>query len=269
MKGQETSHYFYNEHLTDEAIALIADAIVFNKEEMLPSILLDHAKECRQCKKEILGVYEILQQDDAMKHVKSHPFFGNIGNNKVNAFYIKKRYLIQIAAMFILLIGFGGVLFLFVKPGKISNYVKQQSLITDSLKQAQKYSSIDNHKKNSLVNKEGNQSIKKDELALNMVKSDFFENLIASQNRSEDIEIVSPTIAQQYTFPATVRFRFKIENPNFLTLLIYNNREKKLFEKNSISSASYTLEAHLSPGLYYWKLLKDNDLVHVGKFIIN
>jgi len=260
MAGQETYKYFYNGHLTDEAIALMADAVIFGKERMLPSQLRAHVEECSQCKKEISGVYEVIKQDNELKNYTYHPFFGNIGNRENKFFLSHKRYFIQLAAVFLLLLGISVVLFYLVPRGKVSNFPKQQAFLPGTTKPQKGADTA-----NNLVN---NKAIKKDAFAVNMEKSVFFESLIASQYRSGDIEILAPGISQQYAPDAPVRFELKGEISGPLTLMIYNNKGKELFEKAPIFSKSFTPETKFSSGLYYWKLLKGDDLVHVGKFIV-
>jgi hypothetical protein len=105
-------------------------------------------------------------------------------------------------------------------------------------------------------------------LASNMHESRMFENLLASSLRISDIEVITPLLKHQFTGKQPIIFKFNGDLSVPVDLIIYNNREKMIFEKHDISVNSYNLDMKLSSGLYYWKLVRNDDLLYVGKFFV-
>jgi|WetSurMetagenome_2_1015567.scaffolds.fasta_scaffold179753_1 hypothetical protein len=267
MKDLKLNKFFINEHLTDEAIALFADALALDTIDTLPDLLKNHVDECTQCKKEIIAVYEIIKQDNTIKNIKAHPFFVNIDHSKGQNLKIRKLYLIKIAAIFVLLLGLGIVVYLFVRS---ENFLKDEthlSIITKKQNE-QVITTESSIKYNTLEKSDKNVSDDKNKLVLNLKKSDLFETLIESHYRSDYLEVLVPTIAQKFLLNGSIKFKFKGEVSSPLIIMIYDNEEKKVFEKDSLTLNSYTFKTQLSSGLYYWKLITNDDLIFVGKFII-
>ena len=91
-----TERLFENGHLTDEGIALWAEALLENRESNLPGKLKEHADECLECKMKILELCDILKEIDTSNY-KEKP-----GNRKL--FY-------RIAATIIILLSIGTILY--------------------------------------------------------------------------------------------------------------------------------------------------------------
>lgn len=85
------------------------------------------------------------------------------------------------------------------------------------------------------------------------------------QPRASQLEVVSPT--NDAEFKGTVKFEWHT-NIKPLILEILNNREH-LLETVKVQSGEFTYGRHLAPGLYYWKLLSGEELLHVGKFRVS
>jgi len=83
------------------------------------------------------------------------------------------------------------------------------------------------------------------------------------QPRGAQLEIVSP--ANDAQFRGAVKFTWR-NNTKPLILEILNNQERLLATVEAQSE--FTLGKHLAPGLYYWKLLSGEELLHVGKFFV-
>jgi len=63
-KTNHINNLFHNGHLTEEGIALWADALVELTENDLPQELKGHVDKCLDCKKEILELYDDLKEVD-------------------------------------------------------------------------------------------------------------------------------------------------------------------------------------------------------------
>lgn len=122
--------------------------------------------------------------------------------------------------------------------------------------------------KKSMTESIPNDSDFKDDklLAMNFQESTYLESSIG-QIRSEDIEIVSPEHSFQYKKDDSIVFDWNISATENIYLIILNNKEKVLYNLK-IDSKPYILTQKLVPGLYYWKLETDDDLLHIDKFYI-
>ncbi len=91
------------------------------------------------------------------------------------------------------------------------------------------------------------------------------EFLVNQQFRAEAISIKSPVNDGWKENPIT--FSWSGHATMQLYVSIVNNAGETILSQPA-TDCSHTLNQDLSPGLYYWKLESDNDLVHVGKFLV-
>jgi hypothetical protein len=267
MRVEDSDNYFFENHLNDEAQALYADALVLDKSNLLPVVILNHVEECQQCKKEILAVYEVIKKEGVVKDIKAHPFLDKTMNTNGGNFKLNLNQILKYAAVFITLIGISGLsyyLFIYHKTPGIS---KEQVIINaDSIKKHNK-----NHD-NKINTKKTDSTIKlpvqHDELAVNLHESPIFENLVASNYRSSDVDVISPILNQKFTAKQAIVFKFKGDLTIPVAVFIYNNKGERISNTENISINSFTLDLKLTPGLYYWKLEKKDNLLYVGKFFV-
>ena len=64
-----------------------------------------------------------------------------------------------------------------------------------------------------------------------------------------------------------VSFDWKREGTAALTLSVVDNRGKTIY-RTQVDGVPFKLKQSLRPGLYYWKLQDDNELLYVGKFFM-
>jgi hypothetical protein len=104
--------------------------------------------------------------------------------------------------------------------------------------------------------------------AANFAESEDLEYLIDQQVRGrDDIIVVSPE--DGYHVSEKVLFKWVSDSGVQVILKILNNSEDVLFKFSLTENELIfnVVENSLDPGLYYWKLEKDNQLVHLGKFV--
>lgn len=101
-------------------------------------------------------------------------------------------------------------------------------------------------------------------IADNFSPSVHLEDLVQTVFRSAAIDVITPTIGEVVHQP--VQFTWNIAASS-LTLKIVSNHEKTLLS-TQVQSHSYVMKKKLSPGLYYWKLETDTELLFVGKFVV-
>lgn len=101
-------------------------------------------------------------------------------------------------------------------------------------------------------------------IADNFIPSPHLEDLVMTEYRSSSIDIGAPKNGDTVMQP--VVFQWK-ETGNLLTLKIFSNHEKTILARQSLTN-SFTLKKRLTPGLYYWKLESDEELLYTGKFVV-
>ncbi len=99
-----------------------------------------------------------------------------------------------------------------------------------------------------------------------------FEQLIETKYRNEAVEIISPKNSEN--FDGKVLFKWNLPSASKVYLQIYDNKGNivKGFEHITVKGQQYILTKELPPGLYYWKLITEGDMLSggdvlfVGKF---
>lgn len=270
MKEKNLKEYFNKNHLNDVTIALFVDAMVLNKEVLLPEEVRAHVEDCQHCKEEILALYEIIKKDNRIQDYENHPYLKSSSSDEKKSF--QTNNLLKIAAGFILIVGIGSLIYYIFKSQKeLVAPVNQITKTTDSTDRFNDNKIAETDTGNSIPSKKyesDKSSMQQTELAINMKESPLFENLIESHYRSNDIEVSFPRPGHRFINNHTIEFKFEGDIIKPLVLIIYNNKGEKITEKSNISGAKISLNKRLPSGLYYWKLLQDDDLLQVGKFFV-
>lgn len=167
---------------------------------------------------------------------------------------------------------------------KVINYNHQLIILNNLI--AHGSDSINKHSNNKIANNQTRKmtdsvsitSLKKDnskisslhqnELAANIEESALFEGLIASNYRSNDMKVSFPPLNHTFNSGQTIVFKINSDISKPIVLILFNNKGEEIIEKNNISNNRLLINNRLSPGLYYWKLLKGRDLIQVGKFFM-
>ena len=91
------------------------------------------------------------------------------------------------------------------------------------------------------------------------------EYMVNSKSRSFVIQVQSPSnnsLVSEEIFFAWSKFTQEAIN-----LIILNNRNEIVFS-SLVNDNQIKFKGKLAPGLYYWKLESQNELYHIGKFIV-
>jgi hypothetical protein len=100
-------------------------------------------------------------------------------------------------------------------------------------------------------------------LAAAFAESPEMEDLMKSAVRSEEVEVRSP--ADGSTVRPGIRFEWTATAKPPFELLILDNRERTV-RSVQLQECAYLMKDSLLRGLYYWKLIGEGELLHVGKF---
>lgn len=232
-----------NLHLNEEGVALYVDALKLNTVEQLPEPVLEHVSECATCKLNIEGLFQLLEEVETPK--EQHSFFrqGLILES------LNRSFFYRIAA--VLLVGFG--LYGIIRVGLPR---RDRGKIEGSTQNISPSSTgIDSSSKGTV----------KSFLSDNYAVSPEFEGLIGVHYRSSDIEVESPTVGER--IHGKVAFKWARGEKEKIILKIINNKGKEVFLVQT-NENGYEFSRTLDRGLYYWRLETTDELLYVGKFLV-
>jgi hypothetical protein len=93
------------------------------------------------------------------------------------------------------------------------------------------------------------------------------ESMIDSRYRSAGIQIISPLNNSTFNVGNDIDFTWKPAPQGPLTLKIINNKNEVAYDYK-VSGGEFVFNQKLAPGLYYWKLENQKDLLCIGKFLV-
>ena len=227
-----TTHRADDGHLTDEGTALYVDALRLDRLSGLPQWILEHVSECHSCKERITGLFTIVPQD-VYRGLRHHPTFGSL---------TPARTWYRIAASIAIVSIAGASAFLILGD---RGEVPPQSGPAGSPDSAAVLSPVQDER----------------QLAESFASEPELESLVNFQSRSSGIRLISPGIGAEIVGP--VIFDWKGSAPAVIE--VYNNR-KELQKTFAIRRPPGVLRQNLPPGVYYWKLIAEEELMFVGKF---
>ena len=241
---------FFNEqaHLSEEGIALYVDALRFEKVYTLPSAILSHVANCRDCKMEIMEVYSVPQVGETGR-IEEHPFFSGKTSRSAREFSIAFRA----AAVLVIGISAGLVFYYFTLLFEERDIARHSIVAREYIEKG----------KQVLVPGSGMSTRTEQSLPDNFSISINLENLINSQSRSLSTYVISPVNGE--SLKDTIAFRWKADINDPITLKILTNKEETV-ESVIVRHSPYFFTRKISPGLYYWKLESKDELLYLGKF---
>ncbi len=234
------------EHLTDQDICLYVDALKLQKTEQLPPDIVAHVSDCIECKKQIMQLYDALSGED-YRHLRDHPTFGPQKGVKREP----ARLVLRLAAGIVVLLAAGAIAyFAFLRNAHEAGPPTRAATVDST--------GISNPKTVENPTSAG-------KFAANFSPSPNMEDLVGSTPRAASVTVNSPTNGQ--TIRENIVFRWKSHGTMTFKVRILNNREGEVFRATT-DRDSVLYDQRLDPGLYYWTLQADGELVHVGKFTV-
>lgn len=249
-----TSFFTNRMHLTEEGVALYVDALKLKRSSELPKEMLKHVEHCPDCQLEIVEVYDMLKNetyDVSMKHpyFDAEPAVLHMPERRYGASLYRIAAVVAGAAVL-------GTGYYFVSPNRsaptppavVEQTMPEQNSVSPS------------------TTKKDPAPVKREEkfLAANFEVSPNMEDLVQTQFRSISVEVLAPEINEVVQQP--IMFKWEdVGEP--LTLKILSNKERTLLSVPAVTT-TYTAQRKFAPGLYYWKLETEDELIYVGKFLV-
>lgn len=246
-----TKHFYTDlHHLSEEGAALYVDAIFLEKLGRLPEDLRRHTEGCEQCQRKVVELREMMKEM-AYSPALPHPYLDRIAREPAVP-YALYRMAAVIAGVGLLAAGY-------------------YALVTDTPASSPSVSGqIPNDvpsssEQTTAPQRSTTSPVDLPVLADNFTESPNLEDLVKNEFRSTTAEILAPSIGGVVQIPVTFRWQH-IDEP--VTVKILNNKEKVIVTAKTDGDA-LVHRTTLAPGLYYWKLETEDELVFVGKFLVH
>ena len=234
-------------HISEEEICLYVDALKLEKTDRLPQNLVDHVSTCMDCKREIMQLYDVLRNEDyhrAGDHPLLNPLQG-AGPNRIPLMY-------RIAAALVLLVGAGLVAYYALVRTSHEPALSAQSVIVDTAG-----AGLNQDTQSTLPSPRN--------FAANFTSSPNMEDLVGMEVRAASVTVESPANGQAVT--GDIAFRWNSAGKATFKVRVLTNKEEEVFQATTDRNMVLCAK-RLDPGLYYWTLLENGELVHVGKFMV-
>lgn len=259
-------------HLDAESISRYAEAMYSGNMETLAAPLVSHVENCAQCHGEVVELFTILNklEPDANAPKAKSKAAKVFSLNPV----LRLALVASVAAL---------AIFTYFQLSPATQNKGTSEIATDTTsstkigepqlveknKPVQEVTtpSASNPKENDIKNFPSQPSPEQ-LFAANFIPADDFEALIGTTFRSNNINVLSPEPGRHFQKEELITFSWDLKNSEFLYITILNNREEIVF-RQEISVAKYETAKISTPGLYYWKLENEEELLYVGKFHID
>jgi hypothetical protein len=216
----------------------------------LPPAVRDHVAGCHECKKEITGLFALLDDVD-YSDVRSHPLF-EITHGSGS----RLPQLMKIAAVIAGVASLAALTY-YLGPFREGQTSGQKPEVGSGW-------SVDSVQKGQ-DSPAGFQKATSEELAANFAVDPELEDMVNGRSRSAAFRVISPRNGSVLGPDAV--FSWKGMGRESRTLSIMNNRGNTGLTESG-SHSRYILRQRLSPGLYYWKIESESELLYVGKFLV-
>lgn len=238
------------EHLSENELALYVDGLRLHRLERVPGKLVDHVQSCLECKGAIMEISAAIPET-VYSESETHPFFGT----KARRGHWQQRtpLFVRVAAGFVVLLGMGTLIFY------VSSQKEGGNLQAGNVQVKEPGPTPSGDAKNAA----GSPSL----AAMESFKPSVLYDRLAGETFRSTANVKHHP-ANGDTISIHEIFSWDGMKPAALyTLSILDNRGRELAQAR-LARSNYRLERALAPGLYYWKVEEEGDLVFVGKFFV-
>jgi hypothetical protein len=236
------SHFDERGHLNEEGVALYVDALKLERTDHLPAQLRAHVAGCQECRVHVTGLYSLLADEPISR---SHPTLGS----KAGAWTIPAAAY-RTAAVIVTVVG---ILAAYRFLGRETRPIQQPPEAAVALPATDS---------TPFPTPAAGRRTNHGEIAANFKPYEELEGLVGSELRGESFEVTSP---EELSSRERVSFGWKTAERGPWKLIVLDNGGKTVKECE-VPSVPFVLEGPFKPGLYYWKVIRNDELAHVGKF---
>jgi len=246
-------------HLTDDAVYLYVDALKLNRTHDLPDEILGHVEECFECKRSIQDLYNLVREYD-YEELTPHPYF----DQKKTASKDSHRIITRLAAAIVIGVAIALLAYLYIPDLRSPVAVDEPFDDPVELTPEEIEPVPPDITQPEIMPPTPEEPA--DLYAANFEPMPFYENLVDQQFRSHLIRVQSPDIDEEIT--NDVQFSWDTQIPMEVNLKVLNNNQDIVWQASTGETHLIYDTSELEPGIYYWRLETDEELLYVGKFII-
>ncbi|MFM9946526.1 MAG: anti-sigma factor family protein [Saprospiraceae bacterium] len=256
-----------NNHLTEEGIAACAEALLNENFDASIQELQAHLETCEACRREVVELYGLIatmppenreEQEDQETSDQPAP-----ARDTAPRFHPAWRWsLVALTAL---------LAFWFYQitqqtppslaPGSNLPTPSPEQLLSPQQKPDRPVAET------TVPDRAAPEQLEPDLYAANFVPSDQLEGLSGEVFRSGSFEALSPALNQVFSPGSTIPFQWKQDANQTLQLIVLDNLGKELF-REAIAATNFEWTTPKRPGLYYWKLESEEELLYTGKFLL-
>lgn len=230
---------FNNEgHLNELGIASYVSAYKSETLHQLDDSIINHLEDCEICKKEALELFDIEKIIELEEKAEKSSLYSF-------------RYAIAATILLALI----GVFYLFTEFKQTDDKPSQNTINTNN--NSEEIIQDDKVVGDIVSNNKGEN--------VEFKTSPFYENLLNQNLRASTISNVFPKNGASVKKGDFLSWQSQTEKEWIVK--IYNYKEFKVAEYHS-NENRVKLSKPLSPGIYYWRLEDENELLYLGKFVV-
>lgn len=291
------SYFDHQGHLTDEGLSLCADALKLGRQDQLPEELRGHLEQCASCQEQAMALYALVADED-YSGLGPHPVLELAGEPTSAA--TLKMWFRPLLLLLMAVLAF----FLFLQqqrereqpspgeehaPAAVPPSEAGSAEGTSPLSPPQ--ASVESKdgkpgpspapdtagagagRNSKTANRRSQVSSGPPEtdanpvLAASFTPSETLDPLAGAITRSGGLSAIRPANGADFEIGQRVVFSWQAQAEQPLTLRLLNNREEEVFSR-AAKGGRLESPVGLAPGLYYWKLETEDDLIYVGKFFV-
>ncbi len=237
-------------HLSDEGVALFVDALKLGTADQLPDTMRMHVADCDRCQREVTGLFAALGKED-YSGLEQHPYF-RLGKG---ASHPTSAWIWRAAAALAALILLPGLIYYLVVRNAGGN-VQPTVAATAPADTSALIPPAANH----------GPSPGRQELAANFTPNLELEELVTAGTRSTSLKDVVP-VNEAVVRGTAIRFDWGPRGERQWTLVIMDAAGQDVYSAR-IKALPHRAEKKLGEGLYYWKVLDEQEAVYFGKFSV-
>lgn len=216
-----------------------------------------YCEKCRENLKMLDTAYETIQrfQADRLRGIRA-------GGSSRRVLNITVKFSFRIAAVIILLLGLAGVITILLHRERTPKWFPATPVTSvDSINDTITIYEI--NKKMSAPGREGNKVAElPGRYVENFVPNPFYENIIQNNMRDNGFRVVSPVKDTLTSLPV---FEWNDKEISQLILVVFNNKEAEIFKGQIVNKSRAGMK--IKPGLYYWQLQNNDEVLITGRFI--
>lgn len=230
-------------HLNEEGVALYVDALRLERTERLPEPIREHVAGCQECRREVTGLYSLLEGEPLPRN---HPTLGRAPRN-----WSIPPVVYRLAAVIVAVVGVGVLAYFLWRP---SGGTDRTPDVATAVPQVGESTGVPDATRP--------RSLEGSAIAADFRPDDELEGLIGSETRGEAFDVKSPG---ERSRGEAVTFAWETTEQGPWTIALLNNRGN-VIRKAAVGSTPFVLRGPFKPGLYYWKVIRNDELSYVGKF---